>query len=225
MIYTVVDQIRDELKRRVMSGDLRLGSRIFEDGIAAEFKVSRSAVREAVRLLEQEGLVVREAHRGLYVASPSYRDACDAAQLRAVLEAEAVRLSPPPGAGIVEELESMCREFARLEGGAEHIGAVDLDRTFHTLIAQGSRNEMLLRKYHELDGPIAIFFHWFMAKVPSRIVGIADRHRLLVRAFALGDPGIYALAVEEHYTQAVADLARDLPESARAAREPMRRVT
>ena len=225
MIYTVVDQIRDELRQRVMSGDLRLGSRIFEDDIAAELAVSRSAVREAVRLLEQEGLVVREAHRGLYVASPSYRDACDAAQLRAVLEAEAVRLSPPPDAGIVEELESICRAFERLEGDAEHIAAVDLDRTFHTLITQGCGNGMLLRKYHELDGPIAIFFHWFMAKVPSRIEGIADRHRLLVRAFALGDPGIYALAVEEHYTQAVAVLARDLPGSARTAREPMRRAT
>jgi len=225
MMHTVVDQIREELKQRILTGTWSLGSRIFEDEIAAELNVSRSAVREAVRLLEQEGLIVREAHRGLYIASPSNRDALEAAQLRAVLEAEAVRLSPPPPPALLEELENVCLGFEQVEMSLDRITAVHLDRTFHSLIVQGCPNELLLRKFHELDGQIAIFFHWFMAQVPSRIEGIGERHRILQRAFAASDPGKYALAVEQHYNEAVTDLARHLPDTARAARDLARRAT
>ncbi len=225
MMHTVVDQIREELKQRILTGIWSLGNRIFEDEIAAELNVSRSAVREAVRLLEQEGLIVREAHRGLYVASPSNRDALEAAQLRAVLEAEAVRLAPPPSPELLAELENVCLGFEQAETSLDRIAAVQLDRTFHSLIVQGCLNELLLRKFHELDGQLAIFFHWFMAHVPSRIEGIGERHRNLLRAFASGDPGKYELAVERHYNEAVTDLARHLPDTARAARDLARRTT
>lgn len=225
MMHTVVDQIREELRQRVLSGAWSLGSRIFEEEIAAELTVSRSAVREAVRLLEQEGLIVREAHRGLYVASPSNRDALDVAQLRAVLEAQAVRLSPPPSPDLLAELDTICRGFDQAENTRDRITAVQLDRTFHSLIVQGCRNDLLLRKFHELDGPIAIFFHWFMAQVPDRIDDIGARHRTLQRAFVAGDPEVYRLAVEKHYTEAVADLARHLPDTAQAARDLAHRTT
>ena len=225
MMRTVVDQIREELKQRILSGTWRLGSRIFEEDIAAELGVSRSALREAVRLLEQEGLIVREAHRGLYVASPSSRDALEAAQVRAVLEAQAVRLSPPPPAALLADLERVCLGFEQLEESADQIAAVQLDRTFHSLIVQGCPNDLLLRKFHELDGQMAIFFHWFMAEVPSRIHGIGERHRTLLRAFALGDPDVFSLAAEAHYTEAVQELAHHLPGSVQAAREMAGRAT
>ncbi len=224
MMHTVVDQIRGDLKQRILSGTWRLGSRIFEDEIASELNVSRSAVREAVRLLEQEGLIVREAHRGLYVASPSNRDALEAAQLRAVLETEAVRFSPPPVPDQLAELENICGDFELIEQSGDCISAVQLDRTFHSLIAQNCRNDLLLRKFHELDGQIAIFFHWFMSQVPTRIDGIGERHRALVRALASGDPTAYGAAVEHHYHSAVEELASHLPDTARAARNLAQRV-
>ena len=219
MMHTVVDQIREELKFRILSGAWRLGGRIFEDEIASELNVSRSAVREAVRLLEQEGLIVREAHRGLYVASPSNRDALEAAQLRAVLETEAVRFSPAATPGLLAELEGICRDFERLERNGDRVKAVQLDRTFHGLLAQNCTNDLLLRKFHELDGQIAIFFHWFMAQVPTRIEGVGRRHRALVQALASGDPAVYGQAVENHYLSAVEELARHLPDTSRAARD------
>ncbi len=219
MMHTVVDQIREDLKLRILSGAWQLGSRIWEEEIAAELQVSRSAVREAVRLLEQEGLIVREAHRGLYVASPSDRDAQEAAQLRAVLETEAVRLSPAPTTELLAELEEICRAFERVEEAEERITAVQLDRNFHALIVQGCRNELLLRKFHELDGQIAIFFHWFMAQVPSRIAGIGARHRILLQAFATGDAAAYGQSAERHYSEAVAELALHLPDTSHPTRD------
>jgi len=210
MIQTVVDQIRQELRRRVLVGSWSLGERLYEEEIAQGLGVSRSAVREAVRLLEQEGLLVRSAHRGLYVASPSARDTIEVAQLRAVLEASAVRYGAPPDRGSLQELERICKRFDQIRD-SDHMEAVNLDRTFHGIIAAHARNSLLLRKYHELDGHIAIFFHWVTAHVPGRLEDVGERHHQLLRVYAQNDPDRFAAAVMLHYEEAAAELARHLP--------------
>ncbi len=212
MIQTVVDQIRAELRRRVLMGSWSLGERLYEEEIAQGLGVSRSAVREAVRLLEQEGLLVRAAHRGLFVASPSGRDTLEVAQLRAVLEASAVRFGAPPDLGTLQELERICRRFDQIRD-SDHLEAVNLDRTFHGLIAAHAQNALLLRKYHELDGHIAIFFHWVTAHVPGRLDDIGQRHRQLLAAYAVDDPDTFASCVTQHYEEAAAELARHLPDA------------
>ncbi len=212
MIQTVVDQIRNELRRRVLMGSWSLGERLYEEEIAQGLGVSRSAVREAVRLLEQEGLLVRAAHRGLFVASPSGRDTLEVAQLRAVLETTAVRFGAPPDLGTLQELERICRRFDQIRD-SDHLEAVNLDRAFHGLIASHAQNALLLRKFHELDGHIAIFFHWVTAHVPGRLDDIGQRHRQLLAAYALDDPDSFAERVMQHYVEAAAELARHLPDS------------
>jgi len=219
LIRTVVDQIYEDLKRRILGGTLGLGARLYEDEVAAGLTVSRSAVREAMRLLEQEGLLVREPHRGLYVASPSNGDALDTAQLRAVLEAYAVRWADPPSPDVLEELERKCQQFDLCEQNEDRLGAVNVDREFHSLIAARCHNSLLLKKFHELDGHIAIFFHWVSLNVPGRSAGIGRRHRALAAALASADPDLFEHAVLEHYLDAAKDLARHLPDSTQEARE------
>ncbi len=212
MIQTVVDQIRAELRRRVLMGNWSLGERLYEEEIAQDLGVSRSAVREAVRLMEQEGLLVREAHRGLFVASPSGRDTMEVAQLRAVLEASAVRFGTAPEPGTLRELERVCQRMDRI-GDSDHLEAVNLDRVFHGLIASQAQNALLLRKFHELDGHIAIFFHWVTAHVPGRLDDLGERHRTLLEAYAAGDAERFARSVMQHYQEAAAELARHLPDA------------
>jgi DNA-binding GntR family transcriptional regulator len=212
MIKTVVDQIRIELRHRVLTGSWSLGERLYEEVIAQDLGVSRSAVREAVRLLEQEGLLVRAPHRGLYVASPSARDTLEVAQLRAVLEASAVRFGLPPDLGSLRELERICRRLDQVRD-SDHLEAVNLDRTFHGIIASQCENRMLLQKFHELDGHIAIFFHWVTAHVPGRLDDVGQRHRQLLAAYTSGDPDRFAREVQQHYEEAAAELARHLPDA------------
>lgn len=219
MIRTVVDQIYEELKRRLLTGQWGLGVRIFEEEISADLNVSRSAVREAVRLLEQEGLIVREPHRGLYVASPSSREAMEVAQLRAVLEAYTVHWGSAPSPQLLEELESVCRRMEEVEERGDHFTAVNLDRQFHAGIASACRNAMLLKKFHELDGHIAIFFHWVISHVPGRLEGLGRRHRQLAGVFAEGDAGLFEQAVLQHYLDAAGELTRKLPDSPAQARD------
>ena len=212
MIKTVVDQIRIELRNRVLMGSWILGERLYEEEIAHDLGVSRSAVREAVRLLEQEGLLVRAAHRGLFVASPSGRDTLEVAQLRGVLEASTVKYGSPPDRATLQELERICLRFDEIRD-SDHLEAVNLDRTFHGLIASHAENRLLLQKFHELDGHIAIFFHWVTANVPGRLDDIGQRHHQLLEAYALGDPEAFGRRVMQHYEGAAAELARHLPDN------------
>lgn len=212
MIRTVVDQIYDDLKERVLGGSWALGVRIFEDEIATDLSVSRSAVREAVRLLEQEGLLIREPHRGLYVASPSGRDAFEVAQVRAILEAHAVRWGDPPSRETLHDLEVICQELDDLEAEEHRADAVNADRRFHARVVSGCHNAMLVKKFRELDGHVAIFFHWVSAHVPGRLHGVGDRHRLLLEVLAKNDPDAFQEAILEHYLDAATDLARHLPQ-------------
>jgi len=217
MIKTVVEQIRIELRRRVLVGTWGLGQRLYEEEIAHDLDVSRSAVREAVRLVEQEGLLVRAPHRGLFVASPSARDITEVAQLRAVLESSAVFWGNPPDDATIAEMERICARFDEI-GDRDHMEAVNLDRAFHGLIAQSTTNRLLLRKHQELDGHIAIFFHWVTAHVPGRLDDIGLRHHALLDAYARGDSTLFRDAVLLHYEGAAVELARHLPEADQAAR-------
>ena len=83
----------DELRERILSGEISPGVRLVEDHIAAELGVSRSPVREALRALETEGLVELSPRRGVFVAAVSQEDAVQIFEAREALESFAARLA------------------------------------------------------------------------------------------------------------------------------------
>jgi DNA-binding GntR family transcriptional regulator len=87
--------VLSELRKRIVEATLRPGDQIFADAIAEELHVSRIPVREALRVLEGEGQVFYEPHRGYFVAELRLRDLRELYLMRELLEAEALRLSVP----------------------------------------------------------------------------------------------------------------------------------
>ncbi|HUN49034.1 MAG TPA: GntR family transcriptional regulator [Stellaceae bacterium] len=87
--------IADRLRAAILSGALAAGTRVNQDRIAAEQGVSHIPVREALRRLEAEGLVTFAPRRGFFVARLSPEDAEELGEMRAVLEALAIRLAVP----------------------------------------------------------------------------------------------------------------------------------
>jgi DNA-binding GntR family transcriptional regulator len=80
-----------ELRRAITSGQLKPGTPIRQEALAEELGVSRVPLREALKTLEGESLVVHEAHRGYFVAELSLADLREVYRIREILEAEAVR--------------------------------------------------------------------------------------------------------------------------------------
>ena len=85
--------IADRLRAAILSGGLAAGTRVNQDRIAAEQGVSHIPVREALRRLEAEGLVTFAPRRGFFVARLSAEDAEELGEMRAALEALAIRLA------------------------------------------------------------------------------------------------------------------------------------
>lgn len=85
----------EQLRAAIIRGDYPAGEPIRQEDIAEHFEVSRMPVREAMRLLEAEGLVTKQPHRGAVVAQLDADDALELFQIRAALEGLAVRRSFP----------------------------------------------------------------------------------------------------------------------------------
>jgi DNA-binding GntR family transcriptional regulator len=221
VIRSLVEQVRADVRRRILAGEWTLGRRIYEDALATEFGVSRGPVREALRLLEQEGLVERRSHRGLFVALPDWRAVAEVAAVRALLEGHAVAGAGRIAPAVLARLEACCEAMDAAVGADDRLGAVLLDLEFHRTVAGQSPNRMLRRKFEELDGHIAIFFHGVAAVVPDALAGLGDRHRVVVAALREGTPEAMREAIAHHYEEAA--LRFRLYADAWSAVEPGRR--
>jgi len=138
------EQIYQSLKQLIFSGEYPPGYRINEVSIAKEFNVSRSPVREAIRALENEGLLVSNG-KTLEVYNPSCRDIVEIYQCRAALESLAVELATPRAEkkdiSNLEDLLERSRQAIENEDSKEAM--VQFNVEFHDLILSLSGNERL----------------------------------------------------------------------------------
>lgn len=92
---SLTSAVAEKLRDKIVRGELQEGEQLRQDAIANEFQVSRIPVREALRQLEAEGLITIILHRGAVVSSLSPTDIVEVFQMRALLEAEVLRVSIP----------------------------------------------------------------------------------------------------------------------------------
>ena len=92
---TMQDEIVDLIRDATLRGDIDLGQHLPEQELAEQMGVSRIPIREAMRHLEQEGLVVRIPNRGCFVADFSEQDVAEIFSLRATLEIMAIERATP----------------------------------------------------------------------------------------------------------------------------------
>ena len=138
------EQIANRLRRDILRGSLQPGSSIKERDTAAEMGVSRTPMREAIRILAKEGLVTLRPARSPLIANPSYKEVTDwVAVLRALekLSAELACKNATP-----EDLAEIRAIHEQMTKSYDHIDTLDLfeiDMSFHRAIARASHNQAL----------------------------------------------------------------------------------
>ncbi|MGH2457354.1 MAG: GntR family transcriptional regulator [Chloroflexota bacterium] len=145
------EAVLTQLLVAIRRGQLGPGERLREAEIAERLGLSRGTVREAIRRLEQEGLVVSQPHRGAYIAKVGVEEAEEIYSLRRVLEAFAVRLAIPnldeaALAELSETVEAMV-DAARSGDRNEHLR---IDLKFHEQICVRARHRYLHRVWSGL---------------------------------------------------------------------------
>ncbi len=92
---SLTSAVADKLRDKIVRGEIQEGEQLRQDAIANEFQVSRIPVREALRQLEAEGLITIVLHRGAVVSSLAPSEIKELFDMRALLEAEVLRVSIP----------------------------------------------------------------------------------------------------------------------------------
>ena len=167
------------LTEAIFSGKIKPGERLNESQLSRELKISRAPIREALQQLEEQGLVVNKARRGMFVVHLEGDDIAKINSVRLILESECLllaraRLTPPAEARLVQILERLERS-----GSAPPNVRVRLDFDFHKAIWAITENEYLERTLIALSGPL--FAHSVLRIMKSdKIRHIIFSHRPLL---------------------------------------------
>jgi DNA-binding GntR family transcriptional regulator len=182
-------QVLAKLRDAILDGRLPVGRPLRERQIAQDLDLSRAPVREALRTLEKEGLVVTVPHRGTYVASYTARDIEEIYTLRASLEALAFsRATSRASAADLRSLEALIARMDRLaRGPGKFQELIRTDLAFHRRICEIADHERLLQTWEHLSRQIlAIYTVTDVPQLVKRLYGyvedIGERHRPILRS-------------------------------------------
>jgi DNA-binding GntR family transcriptional regulator len=201
---TLRERALHALRGAITSGQYRPGDHLGEVELANRLAISRGTVREALRHLEQEGLVTA-GHRGmLRVNQLSAAQIRGLYRVRAALEGLAVTTiieSPTRDAAVANLREALDR---LAEAGSDFTDRVESDLGFHLLLCQLADNPMLVESWKHLEGRIRVAI---MSHSSDQLPGIMsrDRHSPIVDAIEAGDAAAARAVVEQHMAVA-ADL-------------------
>jgi DNA-binding GntR family transcriptional regulator len=196
------DQIVDELRRRILSGVLPRGARLPQDELARDFGASITPVREALRLLQAEGLVVAEPHRGVRVAGVDIAQVTATYVVRRLIEGYAMRR-----ATLRLSRRDLARARAILDRDPDPGAVRDRNREFHFLLYDRCGMPELVERIAGLWQA----FPWdLMLDSDERATASHREHRALLAAVETGDPDAVAAATERHIGNGFSAIRRQL---------------
>ncbi len=152
----LVETALETMRKAIVEGDWGLGEKISESSIAKQLGVSKTPVREALVLLQREGLVDIRPQSGTRVFTLRPGELTHLCDLRQALETAAVRLAAErdlPGLG--RELKAIVERMSRARQRADIRGYLRLDGAFHEALIRASENPYLVASYDLVAGKIA----------------------------------------------------------------------
>jgi|YelNatPaOPRAMG01_1025707.scaffolds.fasta_scaffold130269_1 DNA-binding GntR family transcriptional regulator len=187
---TLKNQICNEIKRLILTNTLQPGQPIVIDKLAEEFGVSHIPVREAMVMLERDGLVELNSYQNPRVANVTAADVRDVYEMRLMVEGWAVeRAARSLTEAQIEELEELLR-IARVEAAANNYGPhLKADLLLHETILRSTENKlfwMLAQRIHERSILVRALVE---AKGTVQDINqIIDEHYSITRALRAHDP-------------------------------------
>ncbi|WP_248928466.1 GntR family transcriptional regulator [Paenibacillus hamazuiensis] len=154
------DQLYHTIKKMILDGVYKPGERIVESKLAKELNLSRTPIREAIRALENEGLVLLDEKSRVIVYSPTVEDVEDVYQCRMALESLAVKLTIQRASDHeIGEIENILQQADRKIGQKDYLKdeVIDLNVQFHNLIIQFSRNNLLQKHLNSIKSRIHLY--------------------------------------------------------------------
>jgi DNA-binding GntR family transcriptional regulator len=191
---TLRENIAEVLLDAILTGKFSPGDRLNESELGRQLHVSRAPIREALHQLHEQGLVMNQPRRGMFVVSLTETDIAKINSLRLVLESEALllcraRLTPQNERKLLQQIERMEKA-----GATSQLESTRLDFAFHRLIWSQTGNEFLEKMLASLTSSL---FAYALVKRPrsEQMRIILDSHRPLLEFIQGAVPESQARAV------------------------------
>jgi DNA-binding GntR family transcriptional regulator len=204
---SVADQVAALLRQRILEGEFRPGTQLPELPLASSLGVSRNTMREAIRILAQEGLLRRSLHRGVAVSQLSLRDVHEIYQLRRMLELPAVLSARRPDAEVLKEIRKALEQYEEAVEMRDWSRAVSHDLHFHSLLIRFHGNKRLDSFYRNMIGELRVG----MVLVdrshddPGALIPV---HRKMYQLLSTGKLKACAAVLEQHLEDSESRLTR-----------------
>ena len=200
----------ENIRQAIIDGTFSPGERLMEIQLADEMGVSRTPVREAIRKLELEGLVVMIPRRGTYVADISIKDITEIYEVRTCLDVLAAGLAAERITDEeLEQLNTYMNEIGKHVVNRDMDKIVELDIAFHNVLYTASRNDRLASIVSNLREQLTGIRGRSMS-YPGRLVETMDEHRALVDSIAARNVEAAQAAARVHIENAEHTLMRSL---------------
>lgn len=193
---TVVEAIVEAAAK----GHFLPGDRIVEADLARQLNVSRVPVREALRLLESQGIVENTPYRGMRLMSVTPETMKGLRKVRLALELLAVteiRARADEAPGLLAPLEAIVEDLADLAGRNDTYGFAILDIEFHRRIVQMTGNPALMRAWEPLARQLTIVIG-LSTSLQQTLDAVVEEHRLLLDAMRRGTSDEIVEIMESH---------------------------
>ncbi|CAN5542710.1 GntR family transcriptional regulator [soil metagenome] len=196
------EEVAELLRQRIFNRELEPGSWIDELKIAEEYGISRTPLREALKVLAAEGLVTMKVRRGAYVTEVSQQDLADVYHLLALLESDAASVVATQATPA--QLASLQALHAELEAAAipghvdrEHFFAIN--ERFHMQLLAIANNRWRGQMVADLRKVMKLNRHNSLLK-SGRIDESLREHRALMAALVAKDPAAAMVRMREHFS-------------------------
>jgi DNA-binding GntR family transcriptional regulator len=197
------------LKRDIMLGVLPAGAALTELDLAAHFACSQGTVREALLQLQEEGLVLRQGHRGTQVSECTEAEAVEMFRVRQQIEGNGIlRVLQAPSRTLIPDLKALFADMIEAARLDDELELASCDRDFHRRIFQDARLPALDPILHRC----LVHNHRFKisrSTTPRNLVATAQRHGSIIEAIESGDV-LRASEAMNHHIATIVDFGPDV---------------
>lgn len=172
--------VYEELRNLILTGKIKPGTRMMEIELAEDMGVSRTPIREAIRKLEKEGLVVIEPRKGAYASEVSVKDIEDILEVRANLEGLAAYLAAERMTESEKKiLRQTSEKFMQAVSEGDMSEMIANDTKFHHMIVESCRNNHLIHMVEQLQ-ELVLRFRYIYYKDFKRAEEMVPEHKRIL---------------------------------------------
>ena len=205
------DEVFNTLRERILKGSLKPGERLMEIHLADQLGVSRTPIREAIRMLELEGLVKMVPRRGAQVAKISREDLQDVLEVRKALDTLAVKLACERiTEDEIEKLKEAEEEFENTLKTDDTTQIAEADVAFHDVIQAASKNKRLKSMISNLAERIYRYRFEYIKQQSDGGKTLVDEHREIIKCIEEKDVEAAIKAIELHIDNQEKSIAMQL---------------